>query len=136
MRGAKIHGLAELNRKLKALAPAATKAANAALHQGADEVVAMQKSLAPFEDGALQGSIQKEEIGETKLIVKAGGQETTRPVRVGQKATYDYALGHEFGTAKMKPTPFFYPAWRALKKRVRGRVSRSVNKAIKQAAQR
>lgn len=129
-----IKGLAQLNRKMKAIPPAAERAAGMALHKGADELVGMQKRLAPVDDGDLQGSIKKEPIGPTKVIVVAGCAPTTRPVRKGQKAVYDYALGQEFGTAKMAANPFFYPAWRALRRSVRSRVTREINKAIKDAA--
>ena len=36
-------------------------------------------------------------MGSLQIIVTAGGEATTRPVRDGTEVDYDYALGQEFG---------------------------------------
>ena len=40
----------------------------------------------------------------------------------------------EFGTKDMPDNPFFFPVWRARKRRVKSRLTRNINKAIKEAS--
>lgn len=54
-----------------------------------------------------------------RALVRAGGLKTTRE-------GYDYALANEFGTSKMNAQPFFWPTYRAERKRIR----RELNKAV------
>ncbi|OAM77699.1 HK97-gp10 family putative phage morphogenesis protein [Devosia elaeis] len=130
----KVQGLDRLQKKLRRMPEQAKTDIRKALNQSADEMVDMAKSLAPREDGTLQNSIQKEDgRHELSINVVAGGPETTTSVD-GGAYEYDYALAQEFGTSKMKPTPFFFPAYRAIRKRIRGRVSRATTKAAKQVA--
>lgn len=91
---------------------------------------AMQR-VAPKDGGKLAQSVRIEgsRFGD-RFYVKAGGQLTTRPVREGVSATYDYALAVELGTQKMKAEPFFYPTYRANRKQMR----RSIEKVILKAA--
>src|SRR5690606_10414154 len=112
---------------------AARRAIKPALEKGADELVGRMKYLAPVDDGDLQRSIQKRPLNELAVRVEAGGEATTRPVRQGVSATYDYALGQEYGTAEMPANPFFWPAVNTLKRRVRRRVDRAIGKAVKEA---
>lgn len=128
---AKIEGLDRLKRRLARL-PAKMKAeVKVSLEQSADELVAMQKRLVPIDQGDLRDSIRKEEgRHELSVTVTAGGPATTRRVRKGADVSYDYALGQEFGTTDMPAQPFFFPAYRALRRRIRGRTSRAVRKAV------
>jgi HK97 gp10 family phage protein len=45
-----------------------------------------------------------------------------------------YARWVEFGTVKMVGRPFFFPAYRAVRRRVRGRLTRATRKAAKAIA--
>ena len=130
----KILNLKRLERRLRRIPIEVRQAATQTLNRNADELVAMQKRLVPVEDGTLQNSIKKQR-GSNELQVKvvAGGSATTRAVRNGASATYDYALAQEFGTQDMPANPFFYPSYRALRKRFKGRVTRETRKAIKKA---
>jgi HK97 gp10 family phage protein len=126
----------DLNRimtRLGAVPQAVRKAMQQPLDQSADEMVSMMKGLAPREEGDLQASI-KQEPGPHELSrrVVAGGDQTTRPVRDGADATYDYALAQELGTKEMQANPFFYPVVRSLRKRVRQRLKRAGSKAIRE----
>lgn len=114
--------------------PAAVKrAVEPAIDQGATEMLVRMKLLAPVDDGNLQMSIRKEDgPHELSVSVAAGGERTTRPVRDGISATYDYSLGTEYGTAEEAAQPFFWPAVNSTKKRVRRRIDRAVSKAIKE----
>lgn len=124
-----------LKRRIAAIPKAARVEIAKALDASAAEMVASAKHLAPDDDGDLQSSIRWSQ-GETPLarVIEAGGPTTTRPVREGQSATYDYALAQEFGTEKMPAQPFFYPAYRIIRKRIVGRVRRAVSKAARTAA--
>ena len=105
-----------------------------ALVKGAEEIAADARRLAPEDDGDLVRSIRVEPgPNELSVVVRAGGELTTKPVRDGADASYDYAMAQEFGTAKMPANPFFWPAYRLNKKRVRARIARAIRKAIKEA---
>jgi HK97 gp10 family phage protein len=51
-----------------------------------------------------------------RVLVRAGGPLTT-------KDGYDHALANEFGTEKLQAQPFFWPAYRANKTKLRGMIS-------------
>lgn len=129
---AKITGLRNIERRLARIPKAARAAVKPALDKSADELVAAQRSLAPLDDGTLKASIKWHESGELTRTVRAGGPTTTRPVRSGTSATYDYALAQEFGTTKMSANPFFWPGYRLLRKRIRNRIKRAISKAVKE----
>lgn len=95
---------------------------------------AMRKTVPTGDDGAheLRDSIRVED-GEhsLKFFVKAGGALTTHPVEKGKSRFYDRANAVEFGTEKMRATPFFWPTYRLLKRKVRGRVNSGAKRALK-----
>lgn len=88
------------------------------------------RQRAPADEGDLRASVRVErgKRGD-RFYVKAGGPKTTRPVRKGQSATYDYANAVEFGTKKKPARPFFYPTWRAAKKQIRSGLNHEIRKA-------
>jgi HK97 gp10 family phage protein len=133
---AKNNGLSDLQRRLARIPAAIKRATEAALDQGADEIVQTQKKLAPHEDGTLQVSIQWKRDGELRRLITAGGPTTTKKVRNSERGNapeYDYALAVEFGTQKMGPQPFFWPGYRVAKKRALTKVKRATAKAVKDA---
>lgn len=143
----KILGLAKLDRKLKRLPTVARTAIRSAMEQGADEMVALAKSLVPVDSGALRDSIgwtwgkaPKGAMTLAKLTSNNLAADLTLTIFVGSrdKSLGDrdayYARWVEFGTINMPAQPYFYVSWRALKKRIRGRVTRSMNKAAKKVA--
>ncbi len=88
------------------------------------------RQRAPADEGALRASVRVERGRRgDRFLVKAGGPKTTRPVRKGQSATYDYANAVEFGTKKKSAQPFFYPTWRAAKKQIRAGLNHEIRKA-------
>lgn len=132
---AKLDGLNDLNRRLAALSAATKAELRTALDESADRVVAIQKSLAPVDEGDLRNSIRKEP-GEHELQIRivAGGSATTKAVRNGATAPrIDYAVIAEFGTANRPARPFFYPGYRALRKAIRARLSRAYRNAARRA---
>lgn len=147
-----MRGLAKLNRKLRNMPPAARAAARIAVVQGANEIAAIQRNLAPVDDGDLKDSIHvTPPNGTTPPYSQPGGSRTAGPeeaiVTAGNiKVKYPHLV--EFGAAPHKAggmfegaqhpgtaaQPFFWPGYRAVRKRVRSRVTREINKAIKAAA--
>lgn len=126
--------LRRFQRRLQAIPKGVRAAVQPALQKSAEEVAAAARVLAPEDDGDLRRSIRVE-AGPHELArtVAAGGDLTTRPVRDGADASYDYALGQEFGTRKMPANPFFFPAFRSLRKRAAGRIKRAMSKAIRES---
>lgn len=149
---AKMQGLAQLNRKLRAIPRSAKNAARKAVVQGAEEIAALQRSLAPVDDGDLRDSIHVTMPGQTTPpYSQPGGSRTAGPeeaIVTAGNTKVRYAHLQEFGVAPhtnggqfagtqnpgFAAQPFFWPGYRALRKRVRGRVTRQINKAIKEAA--
>ena len=129
-----------IKRVLAAVPKAAKAAIQPAIDQGAEEMAARMRYLAPVapEDGGdLQRSIRVEPgPRELSATVTAGGPLTTKPVRKSEKGNapeYDYALGVEYGTEEMTAQPFFWPSVNTTKKRVKRRIDRAISKAIKEA---
>lgn len=148
-----IEGLDRLRRKLTKTLPEAAKAhIREALEQSANETVAAMKSLAPVDDGDLQMSISwtwgdtpkgfraiatsKAKAGDMHITIFAGGGDAyyARFIEFGtapHKNKGKFAGSQHPGTAAQ---PFFYPGWRLVSRRVKGRVTRAVNKAAREAA--
>lgn len=157
MAGNKIEGLDRLNRKLARLPAAAQKAIRDAMEQGADEIVAMAKNLCPVDDGALRESIgwtwgraPKGALAiatVTRYRSGGSGTENTITIYAGNADAY-YARFVEFGTTAhvakgrfsgaiipaIPAQPFFYVSFRSNSRRVKGRITRAINKSAKQVA--
>jgi hypothetical protein len=121
---------ARLRRVVNAAIPAAYKAALTS----AREIGGAMKMAVPRDEGVLAASIRLETEEPRRVKIRAGGPTTTRPVRNGVTAKYDYALAQEFGTKEHPANPFFYPTWRLLRKRARSRINRAMKKAIEETA--
>ncbi|UXN70896.1 HK97 gp10 family phage protein [Devosia neptuniae] len=125
---AKIFGLSSLEKKLRAIPKATRVEIRGVLEKSATEMVALAKSLAPTDDGDLVASIRQEPgKHDLSVVVRAGGEATTRN-------GYDYSLAVEHGTANMPDQQFFWPAYRAVKKRAKSRATSAVRKAARTAA--
>ncbi len=133
-----VHGFKELERKFDAIPEAMRKEVARKLEDIADDIVAQMYSLAPHRTGDLAGSIgwtwgespsgsmtighvQGNEYGAMRITIYAGDEGAF------------YAAFQEFGTVDMPANPFFFPVWRANKKKVKSGVSRAVAKAVKTA---
>lgn len=89
--------------------------------------------MVPVESGALRDSIGwtwgdapsgaislgKAKAGRLSITIYAGGGEAF------------YAWFQEFGTVNMPANPFFFPSYRKLRRKAKGRVTRKINKAIR-----
>jgi len=107
-----------------------------ALQLGADEIVAMQKRLAPVDDGDLQDAIHWEvarRSSEIRALRIRAGNGRVRYAHLVEFGVAPHRVGGRFKGAMHPGTqaqPFFFPAYRALKKRVRARIRRAFKKAV------
>lgn len=148
-----ILGLNKLNRKLKEIPKAAVEAARESVETGAIQIAALQRSLAPYDDGDLHASIVVTGPGETTppYSIAGGGQRKAREnqalITAGNtKVRYAHIV--EFGSAPhinggmfagtqhpgTTPQPFFWPGYRAMRRSARSRVTRTITKKIREAA--
>jgi HK97 gp10 family phage protein len=99
------------------------------IDQGADEMVARMKHLAP-DDPNTTGSDLKSSIkkvpGKVPLAVRV------QAIDIGPDG-FDNALAQEYGTKDMPASSFFWPSVTTLKKRVRRRIDRAISKSISEA---
>jgi HK97 gp10 family phage protein len=153
----KIEGLDRLNRKLARLPIVAQRKIRDAMSDGADEIVAMMKALVPVDSGDLKDSIAwtwgSAPKGALTLAtvrgrgIRSTGSENTITIYAGNSEAW-YARFVEFGTAAhtaggmfagatipaIPASPFFFVSYRANRKRVKGRITRAINKAAKEVA--
>lgn len=115
-----ITGQKELSSQLRNLLPRIAPAIQASLEKSAEEMASTARALAPVDDGDLRASI-KVTPGDLKVRVSAGGNRAW------------YAPLVEYGTKKMAARPFWWPAWRFMRRRIRSRTVRDINKAMKDA---
>lgn len=134
-----VQGLKSLERKLTRTIPARVRQATRdAMETGANEIVAFAKALVPVDTGELRDSIGwtwgDAPSGSMVLAQSSatdGGERIT--IFAGNSKAF-HARFVEFGTRNMPPSPFFFPAYRTLKRRVKGRITRNMRKAIRDGA--
>ncbi len=127
---ATIENRARLERKLKALPNNGADKVRKAIAKGAPELADAARTLAPRNSGELQDSIGFE-IADDGLSAKVGSSLFwARFVEFGTKGGGKNRPRHP-GT---RAQPFLFPAYRIMKKRIVGRIKRSVKAAVKQAA--
>jgi len=147
----KIEGRASLRRKFQRMPDAVRAEILKAVPASASDLVGMMKRLAPNKSGALVASIHQvsDGGGYRSLVIAGGTPATKREVRKGSGVFTDVAILKEFGTKAHKAEgrfkgamipaqparQFFFPAWRAMKKNIKGKLSRSIAKGIKKVAQ-
>ncbi len=134
-----VQGLDKFNRRWKAIPKNVRINVRAAMEDAANDIVEEMWSRAPQgETGRLGasigwtwgaapagtltiGKVGKNEYGAMRITIYAGGGEAF------------YAKFQEFGTVNMPANPFFYPVWRARRRRVKSRISRAISKAVKES---
>jgi HK97 gp10 family phage protein len=126
----------KLIAKLKELPKSTRKHMRQAIVVSSEELVAMQKRMAPVDDGDLRDSIRYEMGGKQKLKagVLEGDPDLTALIIAGGTKTTFHATFVEWGTKIKAANPYFYPAWRALKKRIDRRLRRAATVAAKEVA--
>lgn len=131
-----VEGLAKLNARFDAIPAKVREAAKAELERSAADIVATMKRFAPAETGQLRESIGwtwgDAPKGSMKIGTVGGKQYGSLSITIyaGGSGAF-YGRFQEFGTKKMRANPFFFPAYRAHKKKVKARLTRAINKAIK-----
>jgi HK97 gp10 family phage protein len=121
---------------LKNVAPGMEKGIADALVKSADEMVQQAKQFAPVDDGDLRNSIAytvgkySADNANVRGSSSGGGSDSSVTVHAGNAKAY-YAAFVEFGVPDRPKQPFFFPAFRLLRKRIKGRLSRAMSKAIK-----
>lgn len=139
-----------LYAKLKRLAPEADMALTKANGAAAEEMVRLAQSYVPVRTGRLRASIVATPPGGTPpahgqgvsivppgaFMVTAGNSGVRYPhlVEFGTRA---HVAGGEFAGAKHPGTPaqpFFFPAYRLIRRKQKGRATRAINQAVKKVA--
>jgi len=128
-------GMARLRRQLTVDIPKSVrKAARDALALGASELVDEMRRLVPVDKGDLRDSIGwtfgSAPAGSLVLDTMGGGKDLKVTVYAGGRDAF-YAWFQEFGTKNMSPNPYFFPSYRKLKRRIKSRITRNINKAIR-----
>lgn len=123
-------------RKVLAKLPKTARAElQQAMNESGEKIVARQKSLVPVKSGTLRDTIHYEPFnkGGIGVVIRAGGERTTKEVRSGSGVGYDYAMAQELGTRDMLAHPFFYPGYRLVRPSVKRRASKAVRRAVEKA---
>lgn len=156
-----VKGVSDLNKKVAAIPKRVEARAKIAMEKGAEELVEMMKRLVPVDDGDLRdsigwtwgaapkGSVVFAESGADsrglKITVYAGNEKAyyARWVEFGTAAhnvalgggtvagVRQAAAGEGNGHPGSRAQPFFFPSYRALRKRIRARIRRETAKAFK-----
>lgn len=128
-----------LKRKLTAIPDAVKGEIRKALEEGAEEIARMARSLVPVgSTGHLHDSIGwtwgDSPKGSIAIATVGGPNDLRIVVYAGDEKAY-YARWVEFGTSLgQPPQPFFFPAYRAVRKRIKAKVNRAVKAAAKKVA--
>lgn len=129
-----------LRAKIERLSASGKRAAREAIEGGAEEIAAAQRRAAPTESGALRDSIKvqrKAGEGGADIGVRiVAGDAKAWYARIVEFGTRPHIAGGKFKGAKhpgARARPYFYPTYRAYKKRFKSRVVREINRAIKEA---
>ena len=128
--------LDRLKARLAAIPKAARKAVEPALLKSGKELAERVKALAPTKTGALRESIAITPPGQQTPAYGTGGQRMAKENEVivtAGNSDVRYAAHIEYGTKHAHAEPFFWPAYRLSKKRIRSRAKRAINKAVKEA---
>ena len=132
-----------LQARLAKVPDIARAAAAKAMEEGAAEIVAEMKRLAPVESGNLRDSINwtwgdvpagSFTIADIRSGKNAGEQYATLRIKIyaGSREAY-YARWQEFGTKNQPAQPFFFVSWKAQRAKFRKRIRDAVKTAIKEA---
>ena len=130
-----------LQARLAKVPDIARAAAAKAMEEGAAEIVAEMKRLAPVESGKLRDSINwtwgdvpagSFTIADIRSGKNSGEQYATLRIKIyaGSREAY-YARWQEFGTKNHPAQPFFYVTWSKEKAKFRRRIRAAVRAAIR-----
>ncbi len=130
-----VEGLDRLKRKMTIDIPRRVRAAaEDALEQNAKYLTAEMRRLVPVDQGELRQSITYEETPDRDLSVTITAGDETTVVTNSRGVRFQNALIQEYGTSKNPGNPFFFTSYRKLKRKMKGRITRSIRKAIREGA--
>ena len=127
--------LARLNRRFAAVLRNVKEVVQPSLIKSGNELVAMQRQLAPEDTGALKASIAVTPPGgTTPPYSQPGGSRTAKDTEVlvtvgNSEVRYPHLV--EYGTSKAAAHPFFWVAFRLLRARIKRRTKRDISKAVR-----
>lgn len=133
--------LQRLQRRLEAIPKAVIAAVQPALEKSGQELTSAMKALAETsrDTGDLIDSIAYTTAGKaTPPYSQPGGAHVVPPNAVHVTAgNSDVRYPHlvEYGTTQAAAQPFFWPAYRLLKRKITNRIKRSVSKAVREGWQ-
>lgn len=127
--------LERLKRRLRAIPAAVKEDVQRTLLKQANDLADSMRNLAPVDTGALRDSITVTPGGQsTPPYSQPGGSkvvpENAVAVTVGN-AEVRYPHLQEFGTAKAPAQPYFWPAYRLHKTRIKRAIARSIGRAVR-----
>ena len=131
-----VQGLSQLQQRWGRIPQRVRNAARAAMEQSAEEMVKEMRARVNRISGDLADSIGwtwgDEPAGSLVITSYAGGDRGSMVITIyaGSKEAY-YAAFVEFGTVKNPARTFFYPTYRALRRRAKARLTRKINQALK-----
>lgn len=112
-----IGGLKGLSAALRRAPVQVAARLDKAFEKSANELAGSARAIAPEKTGKLKAGIRAGREGNGWLV----------------ESTDEAAAPLEWGTRKMPAQPSFYPAYRALKKRFKGRNQRAIRDGLKDA---
>lgn len=128
--------LSRLTKKLEAIPERVRESVAPALEKSGNELAGTMKRLAPEETGALERSITVTPGGQaTPPYSQPGGSQMVPVGAVAITAGNEqvrYAHLQEYGTTDAPAQPFFWPAYRLLRKRMLNRTKRALRKAVRE----
>ena len=134
-----VAGLDRFNQRWGSIPGRVRRAVIKEMENQASEIVEEMWSRAPYgETGRLASSIGwtwGDAPKGTISIGKVGGKDygTLRITIYAGGGDAFYAWFQEFGTVNMTANPFFFPVWRARRKKVKASMARALRKGIKEA---
>lgn len=139
-----VQNIAKVTRQIMAFPAKVKTAVKAEMARQADEVVRLAKQFAPEGDtGNLRDSIGwvwgtiipkgSVRIGGVGNDRAAPNQKSDMVITIfaGNRDAF-YARWQEFGTQAMTANPFFYPAYRLRRRKIRAGINKAIRTAIKQ----
>lgn len=147
MARASFKGLDSLKRKLIRLKEDTAGYVRPALEAGANDVVQMAKRLVPVKSGRLRDSIgwtfgsapkgaitiASAKTGDLRITIFAGGPEAihARWVEFGTAPHVNGGLYRGSQNPGMRAQPYFYPSWRANRKKIQAALRKSIRDAVR-----
>lgn len=133
-----VNGVPQVRAMFARKGAAVVAAGKAAARKGGQEVADAMQYLAPRDQGELVRSIRVEDAsavstsgggssGFVGVMVKAGDATTVVTNKSGGR--FQNARIQEFGTKTRPASPYFFPAWRTNRTRVRAAITRAVRSA-------